>query len=166
MIAQHPEGLFAHILKRTVKFHQPPNRHIPQALTKLARIDIAPYYSTYNMWPANEIYQSAFTKIPVEKTWRAQIIQGERAHIRATLDASSTFDIDGDRTIPRRLIHEKRKDGRSCRGKRNAAGFFKRFTPTNTTHRQHSWPGLTRTTTIREYTQSLYDSFPLRLYLG
>ena len=69
MIAQHPEGLFTQIFNRIVKSHRPPNRHAPQALMKLARIDIAPYYSNSGMGPANEFdYLAQYALLPSMRT--------------------------------------------------------------------------------------------------
>ena len=68
-IVQPREGFFTQIFRRIVKFQQPPNRHAPQALTKLARIDIVPYYSTYEMGPANEFdFVSQYARLPSMRT--------------------------------------------------------------------------------------------------
>ncbi len=69
VISRQSEGLFTQMFKRIAKFQQPPNRHAPQALTKLARIDIAPDCSTYDMSPANEFnYLSQYALLPSMRT--------------------------------------------------------------------------------------------------
>ena len=69
VIAQPNEGLFSQMFKRIIKFKQPPNRHAPQALTKLARIDIAPYYSRNDLGPPNVFdFLSQYALLPSMRT--------------------------------------------------------------------------------------------------
>ena len=64
-IVQQPEGLITQIFKRIVEFQQPTHRVQPQALTKLARIDTAPYYSMFDVEPAHEFdYLSQYALLP------------------------------------------------------------------------------------------------------
>ena len=67
VILQQPEGFSMRMLSRIAEFQQPPHRHAPQALTKLTRIDTAPYYSenVADIVPANEFdYLSQYMLLP------------------------------------------------------------------------------------------------------
>ena len=68
-VVQQSEGLSTQIFKKIVEFQYSPHRLAPQALTKLARIDTAPYYSTYDMAPAHEFdYLSQYALLPSMRT--------------------------------------------------------------------------------------------------
>ena len=67
-VAQQPEGLFTQILKRIVELQQLTHRHATQALTQLARIDTAPYYSVYEMTAHQFDYLSQYALLPSMRT--------------------------------------------------------------------------------------------------
>ena len=69
VVVQQPEGLFMQMFERIVQLRQPPHRHAQQALTKLARIDTAPYYSMNDVLPANQFdFLSQYALLPCMRT--------------------------------------------------------------------------------------------------
>ena len=111
VILQQPEGMFMRMLRRIAEFQQPPNRHAPQALTKLARVETTSDNSRYDIGRADEFdFMSQYSLLQSMRT-----ISGSEFQVGVGWDAQ-TFQWrqkPGISAVTEINIHRSTVDGES-----------------------------------------------------